>query len=120
MDQLLFIYGTLKRGCSNHAHLAGQQFVGPARTVPGFSLYDIGGYPAIVADAGDRGGVAGEVWRVDAAALARLDRFEGLHEGLYRREPIALQPPFADQPIDVYVSVLPVTGRPHIGSEWIE
>ena len=28
----LFVYGTLKRGGSNHAHLAGQKFLGPART----------------------------------------------------------------------------------------
>ena len=28
MSTLLFVYGTLKRGCCNHAHLAGQRFVG--------------------------------------------------------------------------------------------
>ena len=120
MNTLLFVYGTLKRACSNHGQMAGQAFIGPARTVPGYTLYDLGGYPAIVEDASDRAGVVGEVWSIDRAALERLDRFEGVHEGLYRRAPIALQPPFADRAIEAYVSVLPVTGRPHVGSEWIE
>jgi gamma-glutamylcyclotransferase (GGCT)/AIG2-like uncharacterized protein YtfP len=117
---LLFVYGTLKRGCSNHAQMDGQEFVGLARTVPGFTLYDLGGYPAIVTAPDDRTGVVGEVWCVDAEGLQRLDRFEGVHEGLYRREQIALQAPFADRAIDAYVSVLPVSGRPHVGSEWLE
>jgi gamma-glutamylaminecyclotransferase len=120
MSALLFVYGTLKRGCSNHHHLAGQKFVSAARTRPGYRLYDLGGYPAIVTVADDRDGVVGEVWSVDDDALRRLDVFEGVHEGLYRREPLPLLEPFADQSIDAYVSVLPVSGRPDIGSEWVE
>ena len=120
MKTLLFVYGTLKRGCSNHAQMAGQEFVGLARTVAGYTLHDLGGYPGIAADATDRHGVVGEVWSVDADALRRLDQFEGVHEGLYRREPIPLQPPFADRAIEAYVSALSVNGRPPVGSEWIE
>ena len=67
MDALLFVYGTLKRGCCNHRHLAGQRFVGPARTVPGFTLYDLGGYPGLAPAPEDTAGVAGEIWAVDAA-----------------------------------------------------
>jgi gamma-glutamylcyclotransferase (GGCT)/AIG2-like uncharacterized protein YtfP len=117
---LLFVYGTLKRGCSNHRFIAGQRFIGLARTPPGYRLYDLGGYPGIVTLAGDREGVVGEVWAVDAEALKRLDHFEGVHEGLYRRETLPLLPPFADQRIDAYVSALPIVGRPDVGSEWIE
>lgn len=120
MSTLLFVYGTLKRGCCNHAHLAGQAFVGPARTQRGYRLYDLGGYPGIVAHAADREGVTGEVWSVSAACLRELDRFEGVHEGLYRREPLPLLPPFADAAIDAYVSTLPIGGRDEIGPEWIE
>jgi gamma-glutamylaminecyclotransferase len=120
MKTLLFVYGTLKRGCSNHSQLAGQEFVGLARTIPGFTLYDLGGYPGIVVDSTDRTGVIGEVWSVDGDALRRLDHFEGVHEGLYRREPIPLQAPFGGGAVDAYVSVLPVVGRPAVGSEWIE
>lgn len=120
MSTLLFVYGTLKRGCSNHRHLAGQTFVGVARTVAGFHLYDLGGYPGIAAVAADRTGVVGEVWSVDAAALAQLDVFEGVHEGLYRRAPIALEPPFAAQTIHAYFPALGTAGRPELGSEWTE
>jgi len=88
--------------------------------VPGYTLHDLGGYPGIAADANDRHGVVGEVWSIDDEALRRLDQFEGVHEGLYRREPMPLQAPFAGRAIEAYVSVLPVSGRPAIGSEWIE
>lgn len=120
MNTLLFVYGTLKRDCSNHRHLADQRFVGLARTVAGYRLYDLGGYPGIIMFPDDREGVVGEVWSVDEDALRRLDHFEGVHEGLYRREPIPLQAPFAGQSIDAYVSVLPVVGRLEVGNEWLE
>ncbi len=120
MNTLLFVYGTLKRGCSNHHHLAGQTFVGAARTVPGFRLYDLGGYPGIAAVAEERMGVVGELWSVDPAALGRLDAFEGVHEGLYRRTRIALEPPFASDPVDAYFPALDPRGRAEVGPEWLE
>lgn len=120
MSGLLFVYGTLKRGCSNHRHMAGHTFVGEARTRPGFRLYDVGGYPGLVAAPDDRDGVRGEVWSVDAAGLEHLDRFEGVAEGLYRREGVPLETPFADRRIDAYVFGSSVTGRTVIGAEWRE
>ncbi len=120
MNHLIFVYGTLKRGCRNHHHLAGQKLVSAARTVPGFTLYDLGGYPGLVPHAADRTGVAGEIWSVDAEALRRLDAFEGVHEGLYRRAPIALQAPHAAAVVDAYYSGLGVDGRREVGAEWRE
>lgn len=115
---LVFLYGTLKRGGSNHARLAGQTLLGPARTVPGFCLYDLGDYPGMAAQAGEREGVTGEVWSVDAACLRQLDEYEGVAEGLYRREPIALLPPFAAATVETYVYALDVAGRPKVGASW--
>lgn len=120
MNTLLFVYGTLKRGCSNHAHLAGQICVGPARTVPGFQLFDLGGFPGLYPAPGDDGSVAGEVWSVDATALARLDAFEGVHEGLYRRVAVPLQPPFATTYVEAYLPQAPAPRRPPLGAEWRE
>ena len=120
MSSLLFVYGTLKRGCSNHHLLATQSFVGIARTQPGFRLYDLGGYPGIASRSDDREGVVGEVWSVDAEALAELDRFEGVHEGLYRRAIIALLPPFDTTSVEAYLPGVPFSDRPDVGSEWIE
>lgn len=119
-EKLLFVYGTLKRGCANHHFLTDQAFVGETRTAPGFRLYDLGGYPGLVAQPDDRDGVAGEVWSVGASALVRLDALEGLDEGLYRRELIPLVPPFADRGIEAYLYNLGVAGRRMLGSEWRE
>ena len=120
MSTLLFVYGTLKRGCCNHAHLANQQFVGNARTVPGHRLHDMGGYPGLVATAGEPGSVEGEIWSVDAAALARLDAFEGVAESLYRRAPVALQPPFDKLVIEAYWPVGPIESFPVVGNVWCD
>ncbi|MFM8336378.1 MAG: gamma-glutamylcyclotransferase [Opitutaceae bacterium] len=120
MSTLLFVYGTLKRGCCNHAHLSGQQFVGDARTVPGHRLHDMGGYPGLITAAEEPGSVEGEVWSVDPKALTHLDAFEGVAEGLYRRAPVALQPPFADHLIEAYWPVGPVESFPLAGTVWRE
>lgn len=118
MSGLLFVYGTLQRGRVNHGQLAGQRFVGPARTVPGFRLYDLGGYPGLGPFPEAVTGVTGEVWAVDAAALARLDAFEGVGEGLYRRGPVALQSPYVGEAVEAYFPVADVSGRPVVGETW--
>lgn len=114
----VFVYGTLKRGGSNHRHLLGQRFLGPARTAPGYTLYALGGYPGMVPDLSDTTGVVGELWSVDAPCLARLDVLEGLAEGLYRRTRIALQPPFDATPAETYLYARSTESRAHLGSEW--
>ena len=117
---LVFVYGTLKRGGRNHSYLAGQQFIGEARTANGYTLYSLGDYPGMVhsTEAGDD--VVGELWDVTAACLARLDRLEGLAEGLYARAAISLLPPFADQMVETYLYSRSLAGRPAIGSLWQE
>ncbi|HEX2855471.1 MAG TPA: gamma-glutamylcyclotransferase family protein [Opitutaceae bacterium] len=119
-EKLMFVYGTLKRGGSNHHYLAGQKFIGEARTAPGFRLYDLGGYPGMIPRPDDREGVTGEVWSVDADALKHLDGLEGLEEGLYRRAVISLLPPFAKQRIEAYLYAQNAIGRREIGSTWKE
>lgn len=117
--QLLFVYGTLKRGGSNHRQLAGEIFVGEAHTVAGYRLFALDGYPGMVALAGDREGVVGEVWSVKPDALTRLDRFEGVDQGLYRRESVPLLPPFAGRTVHAYLYPHSVAGRAELGSVWI-
>lgn len=118
---LLFVYGTLKRGRANHHVLAGQNFLGEARTIAGYRLYHLGEYPGLVPAAADRAGVSGEIWSVTPVALARLDAFEGVPEGLYRRAPIPLQPPFAGRHVETYIYNLGVEGRPAIPCGiWLE
>jgi gamma-glutamylcyclotransferase (GGCT)/AIG2-like uncharacterized protein YtfP len=76
--QLVFVYGTLRRGGSNHFRMAGAEFIAPG-TVAG-RMYRIDWYPGLVLDdAGDE--IHGEVYSVGPELLASLDVFEGLSAG---------------------------------------
>ena len=115
----VFVYGTLKRGGSNHCFMAGQSFLGNATSEPGFCLIDLGDYPGLVPCAEDRSGVAGEVWSVDKTGLAALDRLEGVDEGLYRRAAIPLLPPFHAVEVDTYFFAGSTLGRDRVmGGVW--
>ncbi len=114
----LFVYGTLKRGGSNHGYLAGQRFLGTAQTPPGYTLYSLGSYPGLVPLPTDTVGVTGELWSVDSACLARLDVLEGLAEGVYRRAPIHLQHPASPATTETYFYLRDITGKPALGSNW--
>lgn len=114
----LFIYGTLKRGCSSHLILAGQKFLGEACTTPGYTLFSLGSYPGMVAQRDDREGVVGEIWSVDENALARLDVFEGVPEGLYRREIVPLLPPHAGEPAEAFIYARALKDERRLGSIW--
>jgi gamma-glutamylcyclotransferase (GGCT)/AIG2-like uncharacterized protein YtfP len=116
----IFVYGSLKRGGSNHAFLCGQSFLGTARTGPGFRLFDLGDYPGLVARPDGQTGIEGEVWAVDPACLVRLDQLEGTAEGLYRRGPIPLLEPFSERVVETYFYLHPVDGRRDAGAVWIE
>ncbi len=91
----LFLYGTLMRGQSHHHLLAGQTFISNAETVPAYRLLRVASwYPGLIACAEGAGvSVRGELWQVDAACLTRLDEFEDVNAGLYRRQPVRLQLP---------------------------
>jgi len=116
----IFVYGTLKRGGSNHSSLLGQHFLGLARTVPGYRLFEVGGFPGMVAWPGDRQGVTGEVWSVSSSCLDELDNLEGIAEGLYQRVPVPLHPPFASMGVQTYLYLRSIAGRPEIGATWQE
>jgi gamma-glutamylcyclotransferase (GGCT)/AIG2-like uncharacterized protein YtfP len=82
MTHTVFVYGTLRRGQGNSRLLRGAEFVGNA-TASGL-LYNLGGFPGLRLDDAE-GDVVGEVWRVDDATLADLDRLEGAAFGFYER-----------------------------------
>jgi gamma-glutamylcyclotransferase (GGCT)/AIG2-like uncharacterized protein YtfP len=75
MSDLLFVYGTLMRGFGLHRLLDGRAgYVGRGRVRA--RLFDLGAYPAAVAD--PDGAVTGEVYAVaDAALWPVLDSAEG-------------------------------------------
>ena len=77
MTHRVFVYGTLKREGSNNPLLAGSEFLGEAVTVAAYKMI-AASFPVITPDPNGRP-VAGEVYSVDDATLARLDQLE--HEG---------------------------------------
>ncbi|MBV9881367.1 MAG: gamma-glutamylcyclotransferase [Gemmatirosa sp.] len=86
-ETLLFVYGTLRQGGPNHALLARARALGPATTVDRYALF-VDGVPFLApAPAVHR--VRGEVYAVDAATLAEVDRLEG-HPVWYERRPVAV------------------------------
>ena len=92
----VFVYGTLKRGHSNHDCLRGQQFIAEAVTQPRYRLHDLGGYPGMV-----------------------LDELEDTAGGEYAREAVPLQPPFDQQKIEGYRYLRDVSAARDIGSRWL-
>ncbi len=76
--ELVFVYGTLRRGGSNAFRMEGAEFVS-AGEVEG-RLYAISWYPGFVPGAG-LGQVKGDVFRVAPEQMRALDEFEGLSAG---------------------------------------
>ena len=115
----LFIYGTLKRGGSNHRYMNGQRFVDVARTVPAYRLFDMGGFPGMVpADDGNGLSINGEVWDVTDECLNALDVLEAVDEGEYLYEVVPLLPPFDKEHVMGYRYARSVAGRPDISPVW--
>lgn len=75
------------RGMRNHGELRSAAYEGSARTAPHYELVDVGPYPALLRNGTTS--VAGEIYRIDEATLASLDRFEG-HPHLFERIVITL------------------------------
>lgn len=96
MQHLVFVYGTLRQGESNHHFLEASQCLGSYETQPEFALYDLGDYPALIEG---HQSIQGEVYLIDAKTLQRLDILEDVPVE-YRRETIST--PFGDAWIYLY------------------
>ncbi|CAN1255680.1 Putative gamma-glutamylcyclotransferase At3g02910 [Linum perenne] len=100
---VIFTYGTLKKGFSNHKLLQDLMQTGDAfflrrdcRTVDAYPLV-CGPYrvPFLLNLPGAAGSnrVSGELYAVSARGLERLDELEGTVTGHYERLPIEVEPP---------------------------
>ncbi|WP_148861386.1 gamma-glutamylcyclotransferase family protein [Marinobacter fonticola] len=67
------VYGTLKRGCANHALLRGARYVGTDR-LQSIALYDLGHYPGAKLERSQ--GIEVEIYAVTPRGLNLLDRLE--------------------------------------------
>ncbi len=84
--ELIFIYGTLRRGGRAHAMMQTAEFLAMA-TISG-RLYHISDYPGLILSRENL--VTGELYRADAELMLELDRYEGCAESppLYTREEV--------------------------------
>lgn len=91
-QQLVFVYGTLRRGSAGAmaVRFPGAKFRAEA-TVKG-SLYDLGALPGLLLD-GASTSVIGEVYEVDDGLLKKLDEFEA--SSYYLRKAVEIT--FADR-----------------------
>ena len=95
---LVFAYGTLRAGESNAHFLAQATKLGAYRLPAGYLLYDLGAYPAAIEDA-DGTGLTGEVYAIDDAQLAALDRLEEYPEEYDR---VLIETPWGEAWLYVY------------------
>jgi len=87
---LLFVYGTLMHdGCRHHV-LAGQRFLGTARTEPLYVMLDLGAYPGLVSVAAEGASIEGEIYELPPNLLPLLDEIEGVPD-LYQLDRIRLE-----------------------------
>lgn len=90
------VYGTLRRGQSNHSVLSRHNPTLLGTTViHGYAMYNVGGFPAILPD-DEASTVVVELYDVTADALPGLDSLEGYRPGnpemsLYLRQQISVQ-----------------------------
>lgn len=84
-ETVLFVYGTLKKGLSNHFRMENARFVGPARTLPIYRMYSLGWHPGLVYVGAEGAAIEGEMWAVPAATLIALDDFEGVPHAFVRQ-----------------------------------
>jgi len=87
---LLFVYGTLMRDGVNHSLLAGQRFLGSARTRPRYALFNLIDYRGLVECEHDGTVVHGELYEVSRTLLPRLDELEEAPT-LFRLVPIEIE-----------------------------
>jgi gamma-glutamylaminecyclotransferase len=116
IDQtILFVYGTLKHGHSNHFRLADQEFLGEATTEPRYRAVDLGEHPGLIVDKTDGLAVKGELWAVNERCLAELDEFEEV-PGPFAREVIAIAG--RNDVVFAYFLNKPVPAGTRSGAEW--
>lgn len=115
---LLFVYGTLMRGDVRSGAMQGQQFLSLAATAPRYGLFDCGDYPALVPLEEHGESIRGELWRVAADAVPRLDAVEGSDEGWFVRGPVELVDEHADLEVQAYFFGWSVENLPRLSGGW--
>lgn len=114
MKELMFVYGTLKRGFRNHHLIKNSKFIGDG-VIKGYAMYDLGSFPGIKKDENEE--VKGEVFEIDQNTLKRVDQLES--EGyLYIRTRADVHLEGEIIKAATYVYNRGVINAPKVGKEW--
>lgn len=81
----IFVYGTLRKGGSNHRLLEKSKFVGVHITQNEYTMVDFGPFPALLEEGVTP--ITGEVYEIDNPTALAIDRLEG-YPHLYQRKVI--------------------------------
>jgi gamma-glutamylcyclotransferase (GGCT)/AIG2-like uncharacterized protein YtfP len=84
---LMIVYGTLRRGEINE--LISANYIGDPIKIRGFAMYDLGWFPGAVRSSWEDFIIA-ELIELPDEDLELIDELEGVDEGLYHRELVAL------------------------------
>ena len=91
-DDVLFVYGTL-RDPAFTSRLLERDVTSERAALPGFEVLRIEGYPLPAIFAAEGESVVGGLYRgLRETDYDRLDRYEGVEDGLYRREVVQVKP----------------------------
>ncbi|MEK6793176.1 MAG: gamma-glutamylcyclotransferase [Spirochaetota bacterium] len=88
VDTHLFVYGTLKKGHSNHRLLSGSRCIGTGHTLRKYTMY-ADGIPYVKSTPATSV-IQGEIYRITDEILERCDALEG-HPRWYRRKQTLVQ-----------------------------
>jgi gamma-glutamylaminecyclotransferase len=114
---LLFVYGSLKSGLSNHRRLAGAACLDGRASAEGYGLVRyVAGYPALVEAPGRT--AQGEVYVVQTDVLEELDEFEEC-PSVYTRKAISVKlSDGSTREVFAYLAAQPEEAEPHSGDTW--
>ena len=91
VKQLVFVYGTLRKGEENHPLLADSKFLGKAVSARKYTMVDLGDYPAVIQQGEST--ISGEVYVISIETLAKLDILEEYPDYFQR---IIVSTPYGD------------------------
>lgn len=115
MNELVFVYGTLRQGASNAWRMSAASFVAPA--IAKGELYRVDWYPAAIFQETSPHSIVGEIYQLSAEHLQELDAFEGAE---YRRIPIIVTTTTQQQQVWVWEYQLPIDSFAPIPSgDWL-
>ena len=115
MNNLVFVYGTLKQGHGNHRLLQSARLVQRAVTRPEFTMFNLGWFPGVVHHGNTS--ISGEIYQVNEQEFKALDALEG-YPDFYTRKQIDIAG--VDDPVWVYLIHPEYTNEKELipGGEW--